>query len=133
LYGVPSDNGRLRWIPWDHDLALSTDSFPLYYETSANQRWPLLQFVLDDAVYRQRYTEYLREFVRKSFVLENVQTKLSAEYSLVAPYVSGPDGERPGFTSLRAPQDFALAHERLNDIVTLRSQQVTATLTGTAP
>jgi spore coat protein H len=133
LYGVPRDGGRLRWIPWDHDLALGSEEFPLFYESSADDRWPLLKFLLEDPVYRSRYTQYLRTFTTNVFRLADVQRRLTSEYARVAPFVAGPNGERAGFTSLRSPEDFQLAQERLNAIVIGRSQRAAEALAGAGP
>ena len=63
LYAVPTDGGRLHWIPWDHNLGLAESlrgaSDPMQADVGAD--WPLIHPIIADAVYFARYRALLVE------------------------------------------------------------------------
>ena len=112
LYGDPSDNKRLMWLSWDHNLAWQGQSFGrlsvLMDEVS--QDWPLLRFLLDDPVYRAQYLDTLRKTsdapVLQQEAFEALATKL---HTLIGPYViggNGQTGETAPYTFIAQPSDF---------------------------
>jgi len=88
LYGSPRHRDRLYWIPWDHDLAMSSGGvggggnpggggggvppggggavgggnagLDLFLN-STGANWPLIRFLLDDPVYRAAYRAHIEE------------------------------------------------------------------------
>jgi spore coat protein H len=130
LYGVPGEGGRLHWIPWDHDLSLSGQNFDVMH-SGTGTRWPLIRFLLDDPVYRAQYIKAVREFLDGPFAVNNVQPKLNAAHLLIAPYVTGAEGELPLYTALRGPEEFVDAlssPQGLLSIVARRHAEVLAQL-----
>ena len=61
LYGDPSDDGRLVWIPWDLNEAMTdetSNSAPLTLALDdLGDRAPLISYLMDDPVYSARYRE----------------------------------------------------------------------------
>lgn len=110
LYGDPADGGRLRWLPWDHSLALSTTggmgealSISLD-EVSAS--WPLIRFLMDDPSFEEEYRANLATLLNGAFALESTQARIQAEHDLIAPYVTGENGEVAPYTNLTSQTAF---------------------------
>jgi spore coat protein H len=107
LYGAPADQGRLHWIPWDHDLAFSSAHGPatsiLHEQVEAD--WPLIRFLLDDDEYRSDYVAYARMVLDGGFASGKVEARVAELYSLIEPHVVGASGELPGYTALQDPAD----------------------------
>jgi hypothetical protein len=113
LYGDPSDNGRLLWISWDHNLAWQgTGGFGrisvMMDEISAD--WPLLRFLLDDPVYRAQYIEALKKTRAAPILQQQAFEALASKlHALIAPAVVGADGqpgEQAPYTFITQPADF---------------------------
>ncbi len=113
--------GRIKWIPWDHNEAL-VGSPGIAGETGAgvvrragltltmnevDAGWPLIRFLAEDPVYFARYREYLKTFVTTVFTPAGMTARLTSANTLIAPYVVGPGGERPGYTQLSDPARFS--------------------------
>ena len=112
LYGDPSDNKRLMWLSWDHNLAWQAQPFGRLsvLMDEASEDWPLLRFLLDDPVYRAQYLDTLRKTsdapVLQQQAFEALATKLHA---LIGPYViggNGQTGETAPYTFIAQPGDF---------------------------
>ncbi|SET99343.1 CotH kinase family protein [Stigmatella erecta] len=112
LYAHPGENGRVHWITWDHDRTLSgggggggMGSVSLTRDEVTNA-WPLIRYVLDEPTYRAAYQQYALEAARGPFAPEALKARFSAEHALIAPWVTGENAERQGFTFLTSPQQF---------------------------
>jgi hypothetical protein len=96
LYGQPEHGGRLAWIPWDLNEALRpTVARPGCFPQSVmldelDERWPLIRWLLDDPVYRQRYVDELTSVLDGPFSSAALDPALAAAHELVAPWVIGP-------------------------------------------
>jgi hypothetical protein len=158
LYGSPRHRDRLYWIPWDHDLAMSSGGvggggnpggggggvppggggapgggntgLDLFLN-STGANWPLIRFLLDDPVYRAAYRAHLEELSTTVFDAGRVTARLRSEQALIAPYVIGAEGEQPGRTFLSTPAEFGTAVTSLINFVESRSAAVKQQL-GTA-
>lgn len=119
LYGVPSDQGRMQWIPWDHTFAFSATGFgagrqPLSLAmTEVTAQWPLIRFLLDDASYRASYDRYVAEVISTVYEPGRAQSRFATARARIEPYVVGSGGEQPGYTHLSSPSAFAAAHDEL--------------------
>jgi spore coat protein CotH len=82
---APASDGRLRFIPWDFDLALGGEETDLSLAHFDGQ-WPLLQAIARDPVYFARYAALVREVVEGPFAQEEVQGLIRAQSALVRPY-----------------------------------------------
>jgi spore coat protein CotH len=115
VYGSPRHRDRLFWIPWDHDLAMrsnavggggpTTGSLDLFHNT-VNSSWPLIRYLLDDPVYRSIYRQKVEQVISTVFEPEALTARLRTEYTRIAPYVVGPEGERDGHTFLANAAQF---------------------------
>jgi spore coat protein H len=111
LYGDPARGGRLVWISWDHNLTWSAGFSPFGGRTTvmmdeAGKRWPLIRFLLDDAVYRAKFRDALASFVRGPYAKETFDAHATRLHALIVPYVVGEAGERAPFTHLRNAASF---------------------------
>lgn len=108
----------LTWIPWDHNMALSGTP-GVTASPGGNPRagrsldmqevgsaWPLLYGVARDSVYFARYRAYLRTAATTLLAPGTVNPMLDRYRALIAPHVTGPEGERPGAT-YTSPGGFA--------------------------
>lgn len=140
LYADPAAQGRLRWIPWDHNLSLSTGggfgpfgggSSDLFHG-SAGTRWPLISRLLADPTYAALYRAELSRSLQGAFAVEAIGARMHTLHTLIAPYVVGPMGEVAPFTTLQSPQAFESAIDgpgQLLEHIRDRHVQVTSALT----
>ena len=117
LYGRPDDNGRLAWVPWDHNLSLQEglqgEGDVMLSDVGAD--WPLIRLLLDDAVYAARYKELLAEAVQGAFEAESFSPRVTELAALVSPYLFGDAGEVEGYTFLTSEADWERAQSNLLD------------------
>ncbi|NMB74933.1 MAG: spore coat protein CotH [Myxococcales bacterium] len=114
LYADPGDGGRLSWIPWDLNEAMLHRAGHCNPETLAwsvlldevDQRRPLVRRLLDDPVYRQRYRDELVAAISGAFEPDWVQQTARAYHELVAPFVTGTEGEAAPYTFLKDDAEF---------------------------
>jgi hypothetical protein len=103
LYHDP-DTGQLRWISWDHNMAMSSGmaggggrgpggrSVSLD-KAEVNDNWPLIRYLLDDPVYNALYLDYLEDTVSGPFDPDHMAETYQAMAALIAPYASTDVGE----------------------------------------
>lgn len=70
LYNDPA-TGLLTWIPWDHNMALNANvgvREPLSISLDeVTEQWPLIRYLLDDAVYHAHYVADVKTFIATVF------------------------------------------------------------------
>lgn len=90
LYGDPTHAGRLTWIPWDHNESLKPGKMgdSSMAHTGVGEQWPLIRFLLDDPVYRQRYTDEVAAFMAGPFHPDALFPLAEQLHALVAPSVA---------------------------------------------
>jgi hypothetical protein len=93
LYNDPG-TGRLTWIPWDNNMALSDrfaqrSTLPLDLST-VGADWPLIRYPIDDATYRERYAAHVAAAIAGPFEPAQMADTYRSFHALVAPYV--PEG-----------------------------------------
>lgn len=135
LYGDPSDGGRLRWIPWDHNMSLSSSlglAPPLPLDMSGvTEDWPLIRYLYDDPIYQQRYWSYVEALTEGVFSEDAMSERLGAEHALIAPFVAGPEGEQPQHTIVMgSPEAFDASLAELTGHVQQRHEAVAAALSA---
>jgi spore coat protein H len=112
LYGDPSDNKRLMWISWDHNLAWQGQSFGRLsvLMDEVTEDWPLLRFLLDDPIYRAQYLEALRKTSAAPILQQPAFEALAGKlHAMIGPYViggSGQTGEKAPYSFITQPTDF---------------------------
>ncbi len=120
LYNDPGD-GLLHWIPWDNNESLGVNTRdPLSLDLSSSEvgsDWPLIRYLMDDALYRQTYVELVEETVTEVFNVDRMEPIFEAAHELVGSYVVGDGGEIEGYTLLTDSDNFDAALDALNDHV----------------
>lgn len=111
LYGDPSQDGRLVWISWDHNLTWQSQGMGFGRGLTigmdeVTEDWPLIRYLLDDPVYRARYTEALGEMLEGAYAKERFDARAGELHRLVEPFVLGDKGESEPFTTLASPEAF---------------------------
>lgn len=102
LYANPLNGNRFMWMPWDLNEAMATDAHSGCAPTSVmldeivsgtdttiSKKWPLIQYVLGDATYREAYKGYLRSVLDGPFAAATVKAQMKLDHDLVAPYLDG--------------------------------------------
>ncbi len=127
LYGDLGSNGRLVWIPWDHNLALganiggpggmggppgggmfpggmsTTDPAGILRTGEDGTRWPLIGYLLRDPEYASIYRAELQAFLDGPFAEQPVADRIVALHDLVeADAISEVEGSRT-----TTPESFA--------------------------
>ncbi|MDD9947460.1 MAG: CotH kinase family protein [Myxococcales bacterium] len=108
LYGDPSQGGRLVWISWDHNLTWGAFNFRSLsvMMDDIGDSWPLIRFLLDDPVYRQRFIEALRGTLTGAYEKSVFDARAGHLHAMIEPYVVGPDGEQAPYTLISDPNQF---------------------------
>jgi spore coat protein CotH len=134
VYGDPGQKGRLRWIPWDHNLALGAGfggfggggafgpggappgaaaQFPLpmfggddVLHSRVGAQWPLISRLLADEVYAARYREHLTRALEGVFAQDAAAVRMRQLHTLIATSVVGERGERAGHTTISSREGF---------------------------
>jgi hypothetical protein len=136
LYGAPNLGGRLEWIPWDHNLSMQTGGFgpggpgrggpgavatqsaraELFHE-SVGAQWPLISLLLSDPVYVETYRAKLALAIEGLFAEEPVAARLHELHTLIAPYVTGINGETESHTTISSAAAFDESIDGTNGLV----------------
>ena len=132
---------KLVWIPWDHNEALTgttgitgstnpggggpgQNALSLSMnEVAAN--WPLIRYLADNPVYMDKYKFYLKSFKDNVFTETAMNSLLDKYYGMISPYVTGAEGEQPGYTFLINSSSFQNALSGLKSHVTARRVLIT--------
>ncbi len=81
------------------------EGIDLFHEETDGS-WPLIRWLLDDAVYRAMYRRHVEDILATTFQPSRVMAQLRSEHALIARDVVGPEGEQAGRTFLESPQRF---------------------------
>ena len=90
--------------------------------------WPLIRTLMDDPVYSALYDSYVEETVSGAFEPEAMAATYTELHELIAPYVTGENGEIEGYTNLSSAEAFDTSLSELIDHATARSEAVAAYL-----
>ncbi|MDK2982215.1 MAG: spore coat protein [Chloroflexota bacterium] len=118
LYHDPSSE-QLVWIPWDNNQSLGSrgggrggndnvrpggmgSGSTSIGNEDVGETWPLIAYLLDDAVYQQRYVEAVQNFLTV-FDPDALESELERLHEMIAPYV---EAEQPGATTLSNMEAF---------------------------
>ncbi len=106
LYNNP-DNGKLTWIPWDHNEALEegkrTGALALDFSDLDDASWPLIAKIYEDTEYKVQYDLYLQEVIDGAFSTATMQDKYDTYSNLIEEYATS---ERSGYSFLNSSSDF---------------------------
>lgn len=127
MYNNPADS-LLTWIPWDHNEALQKGkgrgSMDLSLATQGGN-WPLIEYIIEQPEYLERYKAYLLQFIEEDFSTEKI-TEMYTEYGkLLSPFTKKEQNE-----DSRASENssFHTAVEALKQHVESRNKDVNAFL-----
>ena len=113
LYGDPTHDGRLSWIPWDNNMAFTVLRNLSLDMGDLRDNSPLIRYLIDDPVYWAAYVTNVAEVIEGAYAIEPTQASIQAAHDLIEPYVIGENGERDGYTQLTSPEVFENSVERL--------------------
>ncbi|WP_298778158.1 CotH kinase family protein [uncultured Polaribacter sp.] len=124
LYNNP-DTSKLTWIPWDNNEALQTGkqggSYNLDFSGLNASEWPLIGYLYQDEVYKEKYDTYVQEVIDGAFNETTIQSLYTSYASLIESYATS---ELSGYTFLDNTLDFQSAISELNAHVTSRKNAV---------
>jgi spore coat protein CotH len=126
LYNNPKSN-QLTWIPWDNNEALQTGKQGGALSISCGEvssNWPLIRYLLNDAVYLQEYKNYLGSVIETAFEPSKMITKYQYYSNLIREYAIGENGEQSGYSFLESDGDFESAISYLTSHVYSRQTVV---------
>ena len=106
LYGNPDNQNILTWIPWDNNESLQFGkmggSLPINFN-GVSEQWPLIRFLYDDPIYREKYDGYVEDVINNAFETSYIQSKYSNYSALIQSSVVS---EEDGYSFLESPIDF---------------------------
>jgi spore coat protein CotH len=119
LYNDPATD-RLTWVSWDHNFTLRDDALRVTTLDKANvtDAWPLIRFLLDDPVYRERYAQLLAENFAGPLAPDALLERIRAHAALIAP-VAAQD---------MSAEEYDAAVQEVVDFVAARAAEVEAFL-----
>ncbi|MCH3882702.1 MULTISPECIES: CotH kinase family protein [Tenacibaculum] len=120
LYNNP-DTEKLTWIPWDNNEALQEGkmggSHALDFSGLNTSEWPLIGYIYEDEVYKEKYDTYVQEVIDDAFNETTIQSLYTSYASLIEPYATS---EVSGYTFLNNSSEFQAAVSQLRNHVTAR-------------
>jgi len=124
LYNNP-ETSKLTWIPWDNNEALQEGKMggspALDFSDVTASQWPLIGYLYQDQVYKEKYDTYVQEVVDGSFNSSTIQALYSSYSALIEPYATS---EIPGYSFLNNSSEFQMAVNELNSHVSSRATAV---------
>jgi spore coat protein H len=124
LYNDPNTE-KLTWIPWDNNEALQDGkrggSLALDFSDVTASEWPLIGYLYQDEIYREKYKSYVQEVIDGAFNASIIQATYATYSALVEEYATS---EIDGYTFLNASADFQSAVNELNSHVSKRATVV---------
>lgn len=149
-YGVMAHNyylynhsaNRLTWIPWDHNESMIGDPgitgtasggppeqnhTPLSLSMNeVGAQWALISHLRDDAVYFERYKNYLKWFNTDILSQSAITSMIDTYHELIYPYVAGDEKEEFPYSSLQSVSDFTSSPTQLKQHFTKRSALISS-------
>lgn len=120
LYNNP-DTSKLTWIAWDNNEALQTGkqggAHALDFSGLTASQWPLIGYMYQDDVYKEKYDGYVQEVIDGAFNESTIQSLYTTYAALIDEYATS---EVTGYTFLRNSSDFQSGVSELKSHVTTR-------------
>ncbi|KGL63623.1 CotH kinase family protein [Polaribacter sp. Hel1_85] len=128
LYNNP-DTNKLTWIPWDNNEALQTGkmggALSLNFSGLSSSQWPLIGYMYQDDVYKEKYDAYLEEVINDAFNETTIQELYTSYAALIEEFATS---EVSGYTFLNSSSSFQSAVSTLKSHATSRKNAVDAYL-----
>lgn len=116
LYGDAAADGLLVWMPWDlNECMLDRRALSVGLDEVRGEQWPVIRYLLDDAVYSAAYYEELERFLDGAFAVDVVQARMQELHDAISPSVLGASGEQAPYTLLSSQDAFSEALETGSD------------------
>ena len=116
-----SETNKLTWIPWDNNEALQTGkrggSLSLDFSGLNASEWPLIGYLYQDEVYKDKYDDYVQEVIEGAFNETTIQSLYTSYSALLEPHATA---EIPGYTFLNNSSEFQSAISQLKAHVSSR-------------
>lgn len=130
LYNSPTN--KLTWIPWDHNMSMTSSatgggmsrSAVSLAMTEVGTGWPLIRNVAADPVYYAKYKQYVRSFADNVFTTAKMNELFEKYTTLITPYVTGTEKEVAPYTNLTSTAAFTSSLAELKQHVITRNQAV---------
>ncbi|MES2643141.1 MAG: CotH kinase family protein [Myxococcota bacterium] len=105
---APPDDGRLNWIPWDHNEAFTDWPAPTEDPllSTIDEQWPLIRLLLDDPGYREAYRLHLLNAIEGAYAREAFEERVDALADLLRPVLFEGPGEPADATFLGTEAEF---------------------------
>jgi len=71
-----------------------------------DESWPLIRYLLDDAVYHEVYVEYVEKFITDVYNPETINPRIQELHDMIESYVIGSTGESTGYSNLSSASAF---------------------------
>lgn len=128
LYNNP-DTNKLTWIPWDNNESLQTGkqggSYALNFYGLNASTWPIIGYMYQDEVYKEKYNTYVKEVVDNVFNTSLMHAKYDTYSTLIEPYAIS---ERSGYSFLNSSSSFYSGISQLKSHVSSRVNAVNSYL-----
>jgi spore coat protein CotH len=150
LYQDLTDNGRIVWITWDHNLSMganfsyNTPDFgsipdfdfdfpklshkfgtpPSLSLNEISDKWPLIRYLIDDPIYKNVYHSEIKNALRTCLIEDEIVNKINAYYDLIKPYVVGNQKELSNYTFIKSESKFDSAFTNLKEHIKTRVSDV---------
>ena len=97
LYNDPA-MGKLRWIVWDNNEALTDHrrSLPLALNTTGTD-WPLINYLINNSDYEATYKAYVKSFANSTFATSRMSGIYTTQQSLIS---TSAGNEQSGYTHI---------------------------------
>ncbi len=120
---------KLTWIPWDQNAAFFAGGLSLTM-VEVSDSWPLVRYLIDDPVYYERYRTHLRTFSNTVYTQAAIYGLVERYHNMIAPFVTGPNGEIPGHTFNVTGGEFTGGLQSIKDDFAIRRVELDAFLQG---
>ncbi|MGR3810506.1 CotH kinase family protein [Jiulongibacter sp. NS-SX5] len=123
-YYLYNDGGQLKWIPWDHNEALTSSggrsSGVSFAMSEVSETWPLIRYLADDPEYFEQYKNHIETFLNDVFTPTSINSRIDYNYNLIQEYVTGSEPEQTGYSYLNGSESFESAINSLKNHIQTR-------------
>ncbi len=86
IYHNP-ETGKLTWLSWDHNDTFQEQrrAWLTFDKANVTDAWPLIRYLLDDPLYRERYVKLLAENSATALAPDAVLARVRAHAAVIAP------------------------------------------------
>ncbi|MCO4762323.1 MAG: CotH kinase family protein [Myxococcales bacterium] len=133
-YVYHEPGARLLWLPWDHNMSLTTafgggpsgGSTANVLHENTTTKWPLIRLLLDDPVFMKAYLGYVSAATKGLFATTAFAERAQVLHDLVKPHVTE---EKAPWSQLASQASFDGAVAELTAHVKARQTAVATALT----